>query len=200
MADKFLKSFYADIQAEEAEMARYRARLAPRLLRPQRMRWLIPLGVTAIAATVLLILLAPAHPTPFYPLTLDQIRTMAAKGSFDMIEEARNIAQSKKSEARWNANLFLCLASRNDRVMDYAAKGIREDPRPQFRSAYIELLLDSADEHRYSTIEIESLMDREYDSTCLCLFRELFRVAGWQEHYLGPVMEQDKGGLKNTIL
>jgi hypothetical protein len=197
MADKSLKPLVGSIQAEDAEMERYRARLAPLLHKPERLRRLYPLGIAATAAVALLVLLAVPRPIQFSKLTLDQVHALAANRSPDAIEKAREAAQIGEGDARWNATMFLCLTENLDRAMDYAIRGIRQDPRPQFRLAYIEFLLDNTDGHRLSTGEIERLMDREYDSTCLYLFRELFRVTRLQERYLGPTADQGENGLKD---
>ena len=90
----------------------------------------------------------------------------------------------------WNANMLLCLVETKDKAAGYAGRGLDEDPRPEFRAAYLEFLLDNADEHRYDAAEIESLMDRENDSICISLSLELYRVARMQEKYLGPVGEE----------
>ena len=190
MADESLKRLLKTIETEEAEMQRYRARLAPRLRRRPRFTWLIPIGVTATAALAFLLFLAWPRQITFSPLDMDQVRAMARDSSPEVREQARTAAREGKGESRWNANMLLCLVETKDTAAGYAGRGLDEDPRPEFRAAYLEFLLDNADEHRYDAAEIESLMDRENDSICISLFRELYRVARMQEKYLGPVAEE----------
>ena len=89
--------------------------------------------------------------------------------------------------------MFLTLTESGDTALQYAVRGILEDPRPEFRAAYLEYFLDAEDHHRFSMREIESMMDLEYDSTCLYLFQKLMRVTQMQEQFLGPVTGQDEG-------
>ena len=87
--------------------------------------------------------------------------------------------------------MLLCLVEAKKRAVEYADRGLREDPRPEFRASYLELLLDKADEHQYSTAKIERNLDREEDSTCIALYQELLRIARMQERYWGSVAETD---------
>ena len=190
MADESLKRLLKTIETEEAEMQRYRARLAPRLRRRPRFTWLIPIGVAATAALAFLLFLAWPRQITFSPLDMDQVRAMARDSSPEVREQARTAAREGKGESRWNANMLLYLVETKDKAAGHAGRGLEEDPRPEFRAAYLEFLLDNADEHRYDAAGIENLMDRENDSICISLFRELYRVARMQEKYLGPVAEE----------
>jgi hypothetical protein len=193
MADESLKHLYESIEAEEPEMEHYRARLAPRLCKPRRFRFLFPFGIAATAVVALLIFLVVPRHNDFSQLTLDQIRMLAIHGSPDQISKVKELIRYSSGNARWNETLFLSLTETQGRAMQYATRGIQEDPRPEFRSAYIEFFLDNEDGHRFSMSEVESMMDREYDNTCLYLFRELVKVTRMQERYLGPLNEQDEG-------
>ncbi len=176
MADKSLKSSYRGIAAEEAEMARYRARLASALSRPRpRRAWLL-LPATA-AAAVLLFLLPGRVDEGLSQLNLAQLQQLSTVASDTLLDKARNLATDGERPDRWNAVMLLCLHESPDLAVQYAAQGVQEDPRAEFRSFYLEYLLDHADERRYNTALIEELIDREPDVLCLRLFRQLLSVA-----------------------
>lgn len=193
MANESLNDLLEGIEATEAEMERYRARLAQRLIKPRRSPFCLPIGIVAAAAFALLMLFLAPRPNEFSQPTLEQLRHLALQKSPERVSLARKLAASDTRNARWNATMFLSLTESRDSAMRYALRGIREDPRPEFRSAYIEYFLDTEDRRRFSMREVETLMDREYDSTCLHLFRELMRITHMQEQFLGPAMAQDEG-------
>jgi hypothetical protein len=197
MADESLSDVLKTIEADEAEMQRYRARLAPKLCRRPRFYWLAPIGVAAAAAVAFWIFLAWPRQINFSPLGLDQVHVMASRSSPEILETARTLAREGKGEARWNANMLLCLVETKDRAVEYAGRGLEEDPRPEFRASYLEFLLDEADEHQYNTTEIERNMDREEDSFCITLYQELLRIARMQEQYWGPVGEEQNSRSQN---
>ncbi|NLT68386.1 MAG: hypothetical protein GXX84_17450 [Acidobacteria bacterium] len=193
MANESLNDLFEGIEATEAEMERYRARLAQRLTQPRRSRFILPVGMAAAAAfALLLFILAPRH-DEFSQPTLEQVRNLAIHKSPDRISVARKLAESDQSNVRWNAIMFLTLTESGDTALQYAVRGILEDPRPEFRAAYLEYFLDAEDHHRFSMREIELMMDLEYDSTCLYLFQKLMQVTQMQEQFLGPVTGQDEG-------
>jgi hypothetical protein len=191
MADESLKDVLQTIEADETEMQRYRARLAPKLRRRSSFYWLAPIGVATAAAVAVWIFMVWPRQIIFSPLSLDQVHAMASKSSPEILEKARTLAGEGKGEARWNANMLLCLVETEDRVVACAGRGIEEDPRPEFRASYLELLLDRADEHQYNTTEIERNMDREEDSVCMALYQELLRIARMQERYWGPAAQEE---------
>ncbi len=190
MADESLRSVLKTIEADEAEMQRYRARLAPKLRRRPHFHWLVPIGAAASAAVALWIFLAWPRQINFSPLSLDQVHAMAGKSSPEILEKARVLAREGRGEARWNANMLLCLVETKDKAVEYAGRGLEEDPRPDFRASYLEFLLDQADENQYDAAEIERNMDREEDTICIALYQELLRIARMQEQYWGPAAEK----------
>lgn len=198
MADESLRALFGDMEAEEAEMERYRIRLAPKLGQSHRYWGLIPGRIAVAAALALAVFLTAPGRIEFSLLSMAEIHDLALRKSPDMIEKARRLVRDGKGDARWNAILFISLTETGAAGADYVTQGIREDPRPWFRSEYLELLLDRADQYRYNRSELEGWMDREYDSTCLHLFRELVRVACLQERYFGPVAEQHEGEARNS--
>ena len=189
MANESLRDVLESIEADETEMQRYRSRLAPKLCRRPRFYWLAPIGVAAAAAMAFWIFLAWPRQINFSPLSLDQVHTMARRSSPEILEKARTLVREGKGEARWNANMLLCLVDPKDRAVEYAGRGLEEDPRPEFRASYLEFLLDQADERQYDTADIERNLDREEDSICIALYQELLRIARMQEQYWGPVAE-----------
>jgi hypothetical protein len=144
VVDESLRDLLKTIEADEAEMQRFRARLAPKLRRRPRFYWLAPIGVAAAVAAAFWIFLAWPRQIIFSPLGLDQVRAMATRSSPEMLEKARTLAREGKGEARWNANLLLYLAETKNRAIEYADRGLEEDPRTEFRASYLELLLDEA--------------------------------------------------------
>jgi hypothetical protein len=190
MENEPLRDILKTIEADEAELQRYRTRLGPKLRQRQRIYWRPLIGVAVTAAVTIWIFLAWPRQIIFSPLSLDQVQEMARTSSAEIVEKARILAREGKEETRWNANMLLCLVETKDRAAECAGRGLEEDPRPEFRASYLELLLDTADERQYSTTEIERSLDREGDSTCIVLYRELLRIARMQEQYWGPVAEK----------
>jgi hypothetical protein len=190
MADESLKDILKTIEADEAEFQGFRTRLAPKLYQRPRSYWLPIIGVAAAAAAFLFYLAWP-RPIIFSPLSLDQVHAMASRSSPKILEKARIFAREGNGEARWNANMVLCLVETKDRSVEYASRGLAEDPRPDFRASYLEVLLDKADDHQYNPTEIERNLDREEDSTCIALYQELLRIARMQERYWGSVAEKE---------
>lgn len=179
MADE-LRSLYRQVKADEAEMARYRSRLAERLPSFRRLTDWRPLlvGAGALAALLLAALLLPTNQeTMLAQCRLDELRELAAKAPPSLISRAMEAAEHGQAEERWNALMLLCFTSNDEMSVSYAAQGVQEDPRPEFRFFYLELLLDRADEYRYNPKRIEELMDREDDRQCLRLYRSLLHLS-----------------------
>ena len=94
------------------------------------------------------------------------------------------LPQLGKGLDRWNSIMILCLTEPVKRAVMFAGRGIMEDPRPEFRAYYLEYLLDNADEYRYNRALLEENMDREEDSQCLLLYKQIFKAALLQDHFL----------------
>ena len=181
MADE-LKSLYEQIGANETEMARYRGRLADRLptsSAPQAWRPLLACAATLIAvASIAVLLVTRSHQETSLPQTqLVELRQLADEASPALIRRARILAAQDHAPDRWNAIMLLSLTESSDQAIRYAAQGVQEDPRLEFRLFYLELLLDQADEYAYNPERIEALMDQENDRQCLRLYRSLLHIA-----------------------
>lgn len=163
---------------DEREMARYRARLGETLASRRAPRPPIPLWAPLAAAVgvvaAALVLLGPGHGLP--QRDLDEIESLAEEASPRILALARGLAEEGEGLDRWNALMLLTLTEPTERAVRFAARGVQEDPRADFRFFYLEFLLEEADEYRYNLEILESLMDRETDSRCLRLYGWLHRL------------------------
>ena len=172
MAYESLKDPYRGIEADEQEMARYRAALRP-LLRPRRSRaWLL----LPAAAAVALLWLIPAADNSIPRLDLPALQSFAAAAPERVLAKAGDLASGGEGIDRWNSIMLLCLRESGTRAVELAARGLQEDPRADFRAYYLEYLLDHADGYRYNLAMLEELMDRESDPQCLRLYREMRNI------------------------
>jgi len=182
MADEHLRSLHRDIEADEAEMAAYRGRLAGRLEeagahRTRRVAWAAS-GAVVVVVAILVLAVPWSRPGPVFPQTgLDELKTLAGAAPPTLGAQARAQVSDGQPQDRLNALMLLCLTERGEEAAPYAAEGLEHDPRPDFRFFYLEHLLDHADEYRYSVERIEQLMDRETDRGCLSLYRTLLDIA-----------------------
>jgi hypothetical protein len=178
MADESLKSHYRDIEAGESEMVRYREGLRQKLAEPRRSKikiWM-PLAATAAAALCAAWFFMP--PTADFPQqTLDELQSFALTCTPDTLQRAGELVDQPNGFNRLNAMMLLTLTDTEAKAVPIAAQGIQEDPRSDYRSYYLEYLLDHADERRYNCQIVEDLMDRETDQLCQKLYRQLFRIA-----------------------
>ena len=87
MANEPLKSLYREMEADEAEMARYRAGLAERLAPRRRARFRLPVAVGAVAAAFVL-WLHPPFQRPLPQRELAELHALVAAGSPDIVEAA----------------------------------------------------------------------------------------------------------------
>jgi len=165
------------IQAEEAEMERYRAGLARRFQKTQPIRRWKPVILAAAAAVLVFVLVPGIGTNEFENLELANLQLMAQGASPDMKDRARELLHGEPSFARSNARMFLCMAEDAESGIRMAAQGVQEDPRPDFRFYYLEFLLDEADEYSLDASRIESLMETEADRDCLDLYKSLLRLA-----------------------
>ncbi len=164
------------IEATEAEMAAYRARLAQRLPGSQfSLKWK-PLVLAAAAAILIFVLVPSMDKNEFNNLDLACLESLAGSPSPEMMARAQELLQDKPSIARSNAIMFLCMTEDPANGTRLAAKGVQEDPRSEFRFFYLEYLLDKADEYSFNAARIEQLMDSESDEACLSLFKSLLRI------------------------
>jgi hypothetical protein len=179
MADEPVKNRHRLPDVDEREMARYRSRLEASLAAERTPRRPIPLwaplaaAVGVIAAAFLLL-----GPDPGLPKRdLEEIRALAGEASPRLLALARTLTEEGEGLDRWNATMILCLTEPPGSAVRYAARGLQEDPRAEFRFFYLEYLLDNADGYRYNPDLLEALMDRETDSRCLRLYGRLHRLA-----------------------
>jgi hypothetical protein len=93
------------------------------------------------------------------------------------LAKAHKLALEGDGLDRWNACVILCLTEPIDQIAECVTGGLEDDPRPEIRAFYLEQLLEHADEYQYNTGMIEELWDRETDSTCRSLYKDLFRIA-----------------------
>jgi len=176
MADESLKSYYREIEADEPEMARYRARLRRSITKPSRSRIWMPLAATAAAALFAAwFLITPS--VDFPQQTLDELKSFARTCPPEALQRAGELVRRPDGMNRLNAMMLLTLTDDSAKAVPIAAQGVLEDPRPEYRSYYLEYLLDHADERRYNCRMVEDLMDRETDQLCIKLYRQLFRIA-----------------------
>jgi hypothetical protein len=187
MAEQPLRSLLQQVEAGAPEVADYRRRLAARLDAADRQWYLMrrPLllvsGAAALAVVAVVITLAflmPRATPPALPqLELAELEALAATPSAEIVTRARVLLAARQPRDRCNALMLLCLTEPDERAVRYAAQGVQEDPRPEFRFFYLELLLDRADEYPYNLDLIEKLMDREPDRSCRRMLRSLLHLA-----------------------
>lgn len=178
MDNESVKDYYRGIQASDAEMARFRAHLAQRLPvskdHPVLLRIVVPAAAVA-AALVFLVLRDPG--LRFSQLELSELEIVAANASPEVVAKAHKLAAQGDGLDRWNACVILCLTEPMDQIAGCIAGGLEDDPRPEIRAFYLEQLLERADEYQYNIEMVEDLWDREIDSTCRSLYKDLFRIA-----------------------
>jgi hypothetical protein len=160
-------------------MSRYRARLGDRLAGQRVPRRPLSLWAPlAAAAGVIAAAFFLLTPDPGLPQRgLDEMRALAEQAPPRLLDRARGLAEGGEGLDRWNAIMLLTLTEPTERAVRFAAQGVQEDPRAEFRFFYLEYLLDEADEYRYNLEILETLMDRETDSRCLRLFERLYRLS-----------------------
>jgi hypothetical protein len=185
MADESLKNAYRGIEAEETETARMRARLASRLAAESSAenRWFRPLMFTLPAAAVA-IMLVFFWPKPTDLPRLDQpslaaLDLLVEEGTSTVLKEQALVA-AEKGEARESLNAVYVLTRLEEtpQSLEYAARGLFADPRPEFRIFYLEYMLDHAGTYRYDIDRLENYIDDETDRTCLKLSKKLLPFAG----------------------
>jgi hypothetical protein len=71
----------------------------------------------------------------------------------------------------------LVLTQPEGKALEAAARGVLSDPRPEFRSFYLEYLLDYADSFELNAEKIEELMEDEDDEVCFDLYARLLKMA-----------------------
>lgn len=179
MADKSVNDIHRRRDVDEDEMARYRARLGERLetlpgVGPRLGLWAPLAAVVGVIAAAFFLL----QPEPGLPQRgLDEVEALVVQASPDLLDRARVFSEEGEGLDRWNAIMILCLTEPTESAVRFAAWGVQEDPRAEFRFFYLEYLLDNADEYLYNREILETLMDRETDSRCLRLYGRLHRLA-----------------------
>jgi len=166
------------IEADEVEMARYRARFATRLKEPRRLvsKWK-PLVLAATAALLIFVFVPSFDKNEFANLELAHLEAMAGTASPELKARAQELLQGDPSIARSNALMLLCMTENYEDGILLAAQGVQQDRRPEFRFFFLEYLLENADEYSYNAARIEELMDSEGDEDCLVLYKSLLRIA-----------------------
>lgn len=176
-----LKQTYAHIDADPAEMAAYRQRLAQRLISPKRAprpRW--PWLALAAAALIGALLWQGFRPQPLGQLELaaleQRIETANAAARQRLLVEARRDFTNEDPLAHRNATVALCLLLQGEEAIELAAEHLMDEPDPRYRAALLERILDLADDQGFASDHIEALMDREDDKLCLKLYRDWMRL------------------------
>jgi hypothetical protein len=182
MADEHdLRELFAGIEPSEQEMAIYRSRLATTLesrqRRPRAWMWLaasVPLLASLVWIAGLVSTGSPGLPQQ----TLEELRSLVAETSDleGLRETARRLERNAEGLERHNATMVLCLTQPDGQALRSAATGIESDPRSEFRSFYLEYLLDYADTYQLNPDRIEQLMESENDAVCLDLYGWLLRM------------------------
>jgi hypothetical protein len=173
-----LKDPYRHIEANEAEMARFRAHLAQRLPLRRRIPFFAKALVPAALAIAALLVLLPSGRNQGFPQReLTELESLAASASPAVLEKAHELAHGGDDLDRLNACVILCMTEPIDQVAVCVAEGLENDPRAEIRAFYLEQLLERADEYRYNVEMMEELWDQEPDEQCQRLYRDLFRIA-----------------------
>ena len=174
MANEPLKELYKTIRTDEREMAVYRAGLGRELSKSRQQSlwrgWLVAVPV----ALVLLLVFVPrqqALPEGTPEQLKDWVMTQTSPDT--VRERAIKAFAGSDPLKRSNAALILCLLGPESQGIAIASELLPNEPRPDFRSFYLEYLLDHADEYRFNMARIENLMDDEADPLCLSLYRKL---------------------------
>ena len=170
--ERELKELLRDTEVSEAEVERYREALALRLAsqrqrhRPPLLLWAVPLAAAVLAA----ILLWP-RPT-LHEVALADLETRLSRDPVRTEALARDLLGSN-GIGGLNAAWVLSRIAPFEEAVEHAAFGLQNDPRPELRRFYLELLLDTTDGYVYNRDLVDALIDRETDPHCLLLFRHL---------------------------
>lgn len=177
-----LNTAFTGIDADTAEMDRYRQQLRGRLPQRHPRRWaygLVPLAAALLVAFWLL----PGQD----PFKIAEFRDFTAWAANQPAQALQQRAQAKLTAGndlqRLNAHIALVLASTpnaaqaRDQAVQAAATGLLNDPRPDARAFHLEYLLDEGDEYRYNLDMLEARMEQETDRLCYDLFQALIHIA-----------------------
>jgi hypothetical protein len=181
MADE-LKRVYSHIEADPAEMAAFRQRLAQRLPNPKRAPHRPPWAWLAAAAALLIAASwlwfdRPASLNQLDLATIEQRATSADPSVRKaLLSQARKEFSAEDALTHRNATVALCLLVQGDEAINLAAEHLMTEPDPRYRALLLERILDLADDHGFQADHIEALMDREEDRTCLSLYRAWLRL------------------------
>lgn len=180
MANQPLRS--SQISIGDDEIRAYRLRLAHRL-RQEASRYprltvlrLVAAGCCTLLALAAVVYISSQPRTGTPQPNLEQLRAYAVTATPQALETAASLAEQGRDHQRWNALMVLFLSGEDENVAHWAAQGLVEDPRSEFRFTYLEYLLDQADEYHYSTEAVERLLDREQDRGCQRLLTDLLRL------------------------
>jgi len=177
-----LKRLFAGLEPSEQELAVYRSKLAATLeaRSPRRRRvwvWLAAGGplLASLAAVVWFF----SAPPSLDERTLEEVQALVTLASDHeaLRRRAERLEQRGRGRERYNATMVLVLTQPEGKALEAAARGVVTDPRPEFRSFYLEYLLDYADSFELNAEKIEELMEDEDDEVCFDLYARLLRMA-----------------------
>lgn len=172
MADS-LKDLYSNTEPDDQELHLLRAGLRQKLPpqpRPVFSLWLPAAGLLTAAAIVFVLFMPqPGQDDPFF---LSELQVMVAHHPNDALAMADRW-QEKDGLHRLDAMMIRVLSAPEGDAPKIAAEAILEEPRPEFRTAYLEYLLDHADEFIFDPTVVETLIDRETDPVNIKLFQTL---------------------------
>lgn len=174
-----LKALFEDIEAEPGELQAYRSRLAENLGEGRAKRPWIPF-LLPLLAFCLLAALYLGRPNESQPQLSwsnrgpAEVVNLAESDPQTFREAAQKVLRKDhKSEAYYNAITVLAATSSDEEAVQYAARGLLEDPRPEYRYYYLEYILENADEYRWNREKVEALMDQENDPEVIQLYHDL---------------------------
>lgn len=179
-----LKQLFEGMEPSEQELAGYRSRLAATLESRSRRLWRGWVWLAAggpLLASLAAVVWFLSVPQSLSERTLQEVQALVASTSD--VEELRRRAELLERRGqgldRHNATMVLCMTQPEGKALEAAARGVVSDPRPEFRSFYLEYLLDYAESFELNAERIEELMDDEEDELCFDLYARLLRLAEW---------------------
>lgn len=185
MADeKRLKEVFQTIDTHDEEMDAMRARLALRLeqeslpqqepIRAVVTRWL-PMAAILLFALVLINQNRPR--VTLTGLEPDVLIDMAAVSSPLIAKQVDILRNSEDPFERDAARVILCQQLPETEALAIAMEGVQETFSHDYRSFYLEYLIDHGESVQVSEALVENMLDIENDPTCAYLLRELLKFS-----------------------
>ena len=176
-----LKNMHRHIEADEAEMAVYRNALGAHLKQTAQPRafawWWFALPTAAALALIAVLSLYPRQqPEWLLDQTPEQLLSRIDASDQAFIDQAHGAFSENYGIAQANARLLVMHFADEAKAMKLAYEGINKDPRPDFRSFYLEWMLDRADSYVWNQEVVESLMEKEDDPLCLALYNDFLDI------------------------